>query len=867
VSGEDRTLYLTASRRLARLRCEEHARRARAAGRRAWESPWIYPLQEWALEATAEGTEAPPRLAPAAARALWMRVVRDAGHDDPGPMVTLAAEAWRLVHLYRIGADELEREGSEDTRRFLALARAYGDALSELGFEDEVRALASAPARLRAGVSGRRPKAVVRVGFLRPPPLEDDVFSALEACGVGVRPEPEHPAAAPRLYEAASPEDEWRAAARWFRRRLEDRPEGLFALVVPELGERRRLLERILEEVLEPDGLLAPARRRRLGNVAGGTPLADEPVVVAARLLGRSAFLGLEPPAWSALLLSPYWGGGLHAARWRDELTLRRLPPVRPYTASELANLGLDLEGDLRQRIAAASRAPVTERPRPLAAWIADLRFWLALWGWPGPRIDSPAHQARRVHEEVLDGLLAASAVLGPAISAAEFLLLYEDALVERLFQPEVVGARVLVLEPKDVLGLRLDGLWVAGLHAGAWPPPGHVHPFLPASVARRHGLPRCDVPSALAEARLVDAAWRRVAPEIVYSRAQRDGDLALRPSPLLAGLAPAPAPPEGDDGGLRGRIFARREEVARETVPASEPVPHPDARLAGGSWILGEQALCPFRGWVRRLRIEPLPPFARPIDSRRHGLLLHAALKRLADEEGGWGPHTADRLARRIPEVVAETLAEEGRDPALTPGLAEVEAERLRRLLNAWLELEREVGGERTWDAEVEAGYADRGLELRLRSDRIDREADGRGVVLDYKVTRRPDADRRRYDPSGDEPQPQLWLYALAQRDVSAVGHVVFAGENGPIKVFFVGEEGTRWSTIPGYVSVSDWEERRVRWRALLGRLLEDIRTGTTILAPRGGEKKVCDNCPFPILCRKSSLLELAGTDTEDPP
>jgi len=783
-------------------------------------------------------------------------------------MVTLAAEAWRLVHLYRIDAAELEREGGEDTRGFLALARAYGDALSELGFEDDVRALASAPARLRAGAGGPSPDAVVRVGFLRPSPLEEDIFSALKARGIRVRSEPAHPAAAPRLHVAASPDEEWRTAARWFRRRLEERPEGLFALVVPELAERRRLFERILEEELDPEALLAPARRRRLVNVAGGTRLADEPVVAAARLLARIAFMGLDPPAWSALLLSPYWGGGLNASRWRDELTLRRLPPLRSYTASALAALGLDPEGDLHRCLGAALRIPVSDRPRPLASWIADLRIWLALWGWSGPRTDSPAHQARRAYEEVLDALLAASAVLGSAISAEEFLLLHEDALGERLFQPEVRDARVLVLEPKDVLGLRLDGIWVAGLHAGAWPPPAHVHPFFPVALARRRDLPRCDVPSTLVEAREIDAAWRRVAPEVVFSRARRDGDLALRPSPLLAGLEPLEAPGAGDDGGLRGRIFARRAEFPRETIPASEPVAHPDSFLPGGSRVLVEQALCPFRGWARRLNVEPLPPFARPIDPLRHGLFLHAALRRLADEVGGWwGPETADRLARRIPDVVAETLEDGPMDPALTPGLKEVEAERLHRLLNAWLELEKEVGGRRVWEAEIDARYVDRGLELHLRSDRIDRDADGRGVVLDYKTTRSGDPNRRRYDPDGEDPQPQLWLYALAQRDVSAVGHVVFPGEVGrKPKAFFVGEGETAWAKSPGYKIVSDWAERRTRWRASLARLLEDVRTGTAILAPRRGEE-TCKTCLYPILCRKSSLLEPSGTEPEDPP
>jgi probable DNA repair protein len=853
----ERTLWLTASRRLARLRREEEGRRMRSAGRRAWDEPAIQPLDEWILAATEEDSHTPLLLSPVAARALWLRVVGASGDADPGPLATLAAEAWRLLHLYGIGLEELEREGGEDVQRFLTLAHAYRTRLADLGAEDHARRLAAAAERLRTYGPRDAPRVVVRVGFLRPPPVVEEVFSSLAARGIALRDESLPSPVVPRLYEAADPEDEWRAAARWLRSRLEERPEGLFALVVPELDGVRRPLERILEEGLEPDGLFAPARRRRVLNMAGGTPLAEEPAVAAAVRLVRLALAGLEPPEWSALLTSPYWGGGLGASRWRDELALRRLVPVRSYDVRSLPRVGLDPEGDLLHRLERAHEIVPRDPPRSLASWIETIRRWLGFWGWPGPGADSNAHQARRAHTEVLDGLHAASVVHEGTVRAEDFLFLYEDALAERLFQPEVRGARVLILEPRDVAGLRLDGLWVAGLHAGAWPPPAGVTPFLPAALARRRGLPRCDVPSALAEARLLDAAWRRVAPEIVYSRARHDGDLGLRPSPLLVGLEAAREPPQGDDRGWRGRIFARRAEFPRACVPASEPAPFVGTFLKGGARILAEQALCPFRGFAARIEAEPLPPFASPLDPRVHGSLLHEALERLAVAAGGWGPETAVRLERMLPGIVAETLAARADDPAFSPGLVAVEAVRLERLLRAWLGFEKAVGGARRWEAEVETGYVGGGVEVRLRIDRVDRGADGRGVVLDYKTTR--GSDTRRYDPTDEN--PQLWLYALAEPDIAAVGYLVFHGEGPEVQASALGAADTLWATVPGYESTSDWSGLLTAWRSSLERLFEDIRTGHAVLAPRRGDE-TCRRCPYPLFCRRDSLLAAAESD-----
>jgi RecB family exonuclease len=149
-------------------------------------------------------------------------------------------------------------------------------------------------------------------------------------------------------------------------------------------------------------------------------------------------------------------------------------------------------------------------------------------------------------------------------------------------------------------------------------------------------------------------------------------------------------------------------------------------------------------------------------------------------------------------------------------------------------------------------------GLSIETAVDRIDRLADGRKLVIDYKTG----------DPStikasawfGDRPdEPQLPLYAThAQGDVAAVvfarvrrGQCSWEGRarDGdiipPIKSF---------KESPEACEHSDWPALLEEWRSILENLALAFRSGDARVDPKHNPS-TCNYCDIGPLCRIQEL------------
>ena len=244
----------------------------------------------------------------------------------------------------------------------------------------------------------------------------------------------------------------------------------------------------------------------------------------------------------------------------------------------------------------------------------------------------------------------------------------------------------------------------------------------------------------------------------------------AADPAALLAAAGVeeelAAAARGADRGGARGA-----EAASRAPGPLSNPAALESlaaVRAYGGTTLEGFD-VCSYRWFVsHELDPQPLDPAPDPLVQ---GGLMHAALDRLYRERPGGDPlprpGSLPAWIARGGELVAEIAAERelGYHPA-----ERAMGRRVERLLDRFLaeEAGRETGGFEPWlleaafgeheDSERPALELD-GWGLHGAIDRVDRAADGRALVIDYKLSGSVTA-REKFE---EQAKLQLPLYLLA--------------------------------------------------------------------------------------------------------
>ncbi len=230
-------------------------------------------------------------------------------------------------------------------------------------------------------------------------------------------------------------------------------------------------------------------------------------------------------------------------------------------------------------------------------------------------------------------------------------------------------------------------------------------------------------------------------------------------------------------EGELAGRLRARLAAARRAEAASRAPGPLTDPAVlealaavpAYGGTTLELFDACSYR-WFADHELDPQPLEPTP-DPLVQGGLMHGVLERLysdpPSEEPLPRPASLAAWTARGRELLAELVGERevGEHPA-----ERAMVRRVGRLLERFLaeEAERETGGFAPWLLEARFGAepdSERpaldlgGWGLHGAIDRVDRAADGRAVVIDYKLSSSVTA-RQKFE---EEAKLQLPLYLLA--------------------------------------------------------------------------------------------------------
>lgn len=544
----------------------------------------------------------------------------------------------------------------------------------------------------------------------------------------------------------ADAQEEAESIALVLRNALET-PDARAALVTPD----RDLAGRVAAELL---------RYGVIADDSAGEKLSETPPAVFLRLLTRAVAEELAPVALLALLKHPLAAAGLTPGQCRDEARrfeirgLRgprpshgivglRLAAVEAKSEAFLQRLEACLEPALRVDASVAiapaeALAAIVEAAERLAATTEEsgaARLWAGEDGDAlATHLSSALAALQGVPDQrraVLPGLL--DAILeGQAIRSRRATRGRDGTEHPRIFIWGLLEARLQAI----------DLLVLGGLVESVWPPMSEPGPWLSRPMRTTVGLPSPEQAVGQAAHDFVGAMCS--AREVVLScAARRDGAPAV-PSRWLSRL----------EMFLRGKNMALPEHPASRwaralDLPADGPhpvePPRPNPPIALRPSVLSVTEIetwlrDPYAIYARHvLMLRALKPLDEETDAADYGTVVHAGLNLFLKEFGTrWPPNAAARLRGAMDRALSEAGFRRALAAWWEPRLRRIadwvaEAERDRRSDSPPVEIATEIAGA------MEMLRPGRAFRLIGRADRVERRADGRLVILDYKTGRIP--------------------------------------------------------------------------------------------------------------------------------
>lgn len=804
------SIIVCSTARLARSLRLAHGRARQAAGDTQWQPLPALTLQQWLADTLEQAMlqgeidlQQAPRLVlnRAQEQTLWERVIERtltgdaAALFDRAGLAKAALEANQLMQEWNIAVPQQSGTygHAEEVSQFLQWRAEFRRICQTSQWMEATRHMDWQIAQLARG-AGKLPAHLLHAGFDRISPQEQRLLDALAARGVQVRPWQGEQAGMAQASQLALSdcEAECRAAVAWLAARLRARPDARLGLVVPELANLRQRITALLDDTLHP-ATASPAHAEavRSYDLSLGEALSRHALVATALELLRLAASrhAVSQQDFARLLFSPYWSASLSEADARAQLDARlrsqlpatsSLPQIARFAARQQQR-GLPLDA-LSTALQPLLDAPVQPSLRRLPTlWVSLFDQLLQDAQWPGERsLSSHEYQARLAFTKALTALADFDALSGP-LSFAQAVQRLTQICNEQIFQPESQDdPQILVMGLLETVAEPLDALWVMGMNDHLWPPPARPNPLLPASLQRAAQAPNADGPVQAAFAAAIHQRLLHSAGEVVFSWAHKSGESELRVSPLLQGI------PQYQQAVLLAQTLA--EQL---TVPSTATAQQADARqwlhdhiapavqagekISGGAGLIKAQAICPAWAYYRyRLGARPLDEAVEGLDSMDRGTLVHAVLQCFWQGRDSDWLHGLDAAALRTAIIAAVeqgvTAFAAKREEALAPNFLALEQRRLQDLLVVWLAYEKERPPFSVEQCEEQVTVNIAGLSIKLTLDRVDRLADGRLVVIDYKT-----GSSIPYQSWAQAriTEPQLPIYAalaLADADIAAV-------------------------------------------------------------------------------------------------
>ena len=519
-----------------------------------------------------------------------------------------------------------------------------------------------------------------------------------------------------RVAELPDPAGEAQAIAIALREAVET-PGKTAALVTPD----RELAERVSAH-LQRWGIEA--------DDSAGVPLSKTPAGTLLLATAAAAVEKLAPIPLLALLKHPLVGGeGEARLAWLESVRALDLALRGPRPRAGLKGLDEHFPGTkgegawrtVRPLVAAFAEATATKSLAGLATSFRETLGSVAgQVAWRGPD--------GRMVAELLDALESLPDAAATAISAEDVIPILRslmDGIPVR--RPYGGHPRIFIWGLLEARLQKADLTILGGMNEGVWPALASPDPWLAPQIRRTLGLPGPDFRTGLAAHDFLSLLG---APKVLLTRSRRDSRSPTIASRLWLRL-------QAMTGGMtrdqRLERLALALDASSATSPARRPAPNPPVDARPRRIAVTD---------LDRLKADPYSFYAKailglrpvdPVDAEHHaawkGTAVHAVLEEWFKIDGGDPAKLKDRAAAMMA------------DEAIHPMLRALWSPRLLEAID-WISAEaaKDLAAGRAPVIAEEFGEADvAGVTLFGKVDRIDRLADGKLAIVDYKTGKAP--------------------------------------------------------------------------------------------------------------------------------
>jgi probable DNA repair protein len=722
------------------------------------------------------------------------------------------------------------------------------------------------------------PDNIVAVNFYQPPPLYLKLLQALVTNGNMHQLQTADPATLPPgiCHTYPDPESEVRACAEWARGIMQEQPDAHVGVILADELTTRPEIERIFRDIFNPDAYVDLLSDRPLFNgISPHSPLLEHKLIGDALLLLNLAKPVQDTTEFCQILQSPSLLGYSEELEARVQLdrylrenlgsqcTASQLMQImsredQPYFCPVLKKAMLALINQQRTRRSALSPGE----------WVQSFTDQLQELGWLAQHSDE--HRTRR---EIMDcwkqiaDCLAAHQPPGGTLSRSAAISRLRT-LCQKAVPPLPFDASkaVSLYRLSDAAGLQFSHSWFLGFSDQSQPPSANPSPFLAHRLQREAGIPgsHSEVQFAIAQ-QTFGIVCASTSGEIHASYHVAAGDERFRPSSLIdqfrdhGGAVAARQP-------LNSLATSRARNVTIEILANDPAVPLREGeKTEGGQAIFSDQSRCPFRAFANhRLRARQLESITNGLDARTRGTALHIALENLFSTITD-SAQLRERSTMQIQQAVSDSCdaavgyLQRRRPELMTPQFTAIERHRIHRLLDEYLELEKQRHDFQVLETEKSLRWKHSNLEINLKIDRVDRLNNQGLAIIDYKTGKYAPSISRLADQRPDNLQLPLYYCAVAEDCEESVGSVVISQiATGKIKFHGLTETDNFHRDVKAVGKRkefdTDWPTLTVDWQSTIRQLAEEFMDGVARVSPVHG-KKTCETCRLQSLCRIRQL------------